>query len=179
MNKARFLKFALRAWFSRPAHQRVVYRMIRQLKATSIVEMGIQDGLGTRRIIETACCFSPTEEVRYTGIDLFEARPENSPGWRLKDAHRELNRYGVHVKLIPGDPFSALARSANVLTGTDLVIIRGDQDAESLQQSWFYLPRMLHERSVVLQESNSTMITVPHASIEQWANRSAMSRRAA
>lgn len=183
MKKTSFVRFAFLSVFSRPAHERAIYRMIRQLQATTIVEIGVQDGVGSERIIAAALRFSPADDIRYTGIDLFEARPPQSPGLKLKDAHRTLKQRGVHVHLIPGDPFSALARSANTLTGTDLIIIRGDQDPEALQRSWFYVPRMLHQRSVVLRESHSANAvqfeTVSHASIEQWAFANTASRRAA
>lgn len=183
MKKTSFVKFALLSLISRPAHERTIYRVIRQLRAKSIVEIGIQAGIGSQRIIEAALRFSPANEIRYTGIDLFEARPPQSPGLKLIEAHRALKQHGVQVQLIPGDPFSALARSANSLTGTDLIVIREDQDADSLLQSWFYVPRMLHERSVVLRESNTAagirFEPLSHAIIEQSANSIGTSRRAA
>jgi hypothetical protein len=56
------------------------------------------------------------------------------------------------VQLVPGDPYSALARTANSLPDIDLMLVDADQDAESLSQAWFYAPRMLHEESLVLIE---------------------------
>jgi hypothetical protein len=41
---------------------------------------------------------------------------------------------------------------ANSLTGTDLLIVSADQQGESLDRAWFYVPRMLHDASVVLVE---------------------------
>ncbi len=183
MKKTSFMKFAVLSLFSRPAHERVIYRSIRQVRAQSIVELGVQGGQGARRMIEAALRFSPADEIRYTGIDLFEARPADTPGLKLKEAHRTLKQHGVHVHLVPGDPFSALARSANTLTGTDLVVIRADQDPESLERAWLYVPRMLHEGSVVLLETiakdGRRFETVSHALIEQWAGPNSASRRAA
>ena len=183
LKKTSFVKFAILSLLSRPVQERAIYRMIRQLRAKTIVEIGVQSGVGSRRIIEAALRFSPADEIRYTGIDLFEARPTRSSGLKLIEAHRTLKQHGVHVHLIPGDPFSALARSANTLTGTDLIVIRGDQDPEALLRSWFFVPRMLHERSVVLQESTSATArrfqAISQDSIERWANTSTSSRRAA
>lgn len=183
LKKTSFARFAILSLLSRPAHERAIYRMIRELRAKTIVEMGVQAGVGSQRIIEAALRFSPADEIRYTGIDLFEARPPQSRGLKLIEAHRTLKRHGVQVQLIPGDPFSALARAANTLTGTDLIVIRGDQDPESLQRSWLYVPRMLHERSAVLRESNSAtpacFETLQKAAIEQWAVASSSMRRAA
>ena len=53
---------------------------------------------------------------------------------------------------MPGDPFSALARTANSLPNVDLMLVDAHQDADSLAQAWFYAPRMLHDTSLVLVE---------------------------
>jgi len=183
LKRTSFVRFAFLAWLSQPAQQRPIYRMIRQLEAKTIVEIGVQAGVGSRRIIEAALRSWPAAEIRYTGIDLFEARPVPATGLRLIEAHRTLKRHGVHVHLIPGDPFSALARSANTLTGTDMIVIRGDQDPEALLRAWYYVPRMLHEQSVVLQETNSGKASrwecISPATIELWAGNGRVSRRAA
>jgi hypothetical protein len=63
---------------------------------------------------------------------------------------------GARLRLVPGDPYSALAHAANSLLDTDLVVIRADQDPVALERAWFYLPRMLHEQSVVLVEQLGT-----------------------
>ncbi len=73
-------------------------------------------------------------------------------GLSLKEAHRSFKTLGVAIQLVPGDPFSALARTANALREIDLVLISADQDAESLDRAWFYLPRVLHATSVVFLE---------------------------
>ena len=59
------------------------------------------------------------------------------------------------IQVIPGDPLSALARSANGLQSTDLLVIAADQDTQSLANAWFYVPRMLHDKSLVLLEDVS------------------------
>ena len=183
LKKPSFVRFAMLSLLSRPAHERAIYQMIRHLRSATIVEIGVQEGVGSQRMIEAALRSTPAEEIRYTGIDLFEARLPHSPGLTLKEAHRKLKKTGVHVQLIPGDPLSALARSANTLPGTDLIVIRGDQTSEALQRSWFYVPRMLHNRSVILQESTSARANrfapLSRESIEQLASASSASRRAA
>ena len=134
---------------SQPAKDRPIYRAIRRGKVKSIVEMGVAMGQRSKRLIEVATRYASGETVRYTGIDMFEARSSHAPGMTLKRAHRFLQAPGVKVQLIPGDPYMALARMANSLVGTDLVIIDADQDAEAVSQAWFYLPRMLHSQSAV------------------------------
>ena len=121
----------------------------------------------------------------YAGIDLFEARESNRPGLTFKQAYQRIRPLAGKVKLLPGDPYSALARGANELTGTDLIVVAADQDAESLARAWFYIPRMLHPRSVVLIEErpdngNTTQLRrIPGDEIQQRAALSAPRRRRA
>ena len=56
------------------------------------------------------------------------------------------------LRLVPGDPLSALTRVANSLAGTDVVIISLDQTGDLLDQAWRYVPRMLHADSLVYLE---------------------------
>jgi hypothetical protein len=93
-----------------------------------------------------------SEQVRYAGLDLFEARPEGAPRLSLKAAHRLLSVTGAQVRLVPGDLRSGLLHSANTLTKTDLVVISSDVDQSLLESAWFYFPRMLHPDSVVMLE---------------------------
>lgn len=104
-------------------------------------------------MIEVAASTTPTGEVRYTGIDAFEARSaSDGPGLSLKAAHRLLKRTGARIQLVPGDPFAALARIANSVGPTDLVVISHRIEPGSLERAWFYLPRTLHANSLVLEE---------------------------
>lgn len=82
-------------------------------------------------------------DVRYVGIDLFEARPAESPGMALKQAHAFFKPLGVKLQLVPGDPHSALSRIANGLRDIDWLIVSADVDAESMTRAWMFVPRML------------------------------------
>ena len=68
---------------------------------------------------------------------------------------------------------------------TDLVVIRADQDPAALERAWFYLPRMLHEKSVVLIEQPgaegqaATYRVLDLPTIRQWAEAQTPRRRAA
>lgn len=153
MPKSSLANYLYLAYFSQPSHERSIYRDIRRLRRKSIVELGVGMGRRSERLIRVAQGFSGKNEVRYTGIDLFEARPSSCPGMTLKRAHRVLRTGGGRVQLIPGDPFSALSRRANQLHATDLVVIGADQDARSMARAWFYLPRMLSVNARVFLES--------------------------
>jgi len=145
-----YFKFARLTMLSRPAKNRVIYRAMIRQRPASIVEIGMGDGQRALRMIELARDLHPSSRVRYAGIDAFEARP--NPTLRLKQAHQRFAATGARVLLAPGDPHAALARIANSLANTDLVVVSADVDAAALEQAWFFVPRMLNARSLVLIE---------------------------
>jgi hypothetical protein len=133
---------------SQPALDRPIYRAIRQRPVKNIVELGIGDCRRTLRMLEIAGIHQPPAELRYAGIDLFETRkPGSEPGLTLKRAFQLLRATGARIRLIPGDPFTALSRAANLLGGTDLLVVSADHDPESLAKAWHFVPRMLHAHS--------------------------------
>jgi hypothetical protein len=146
------LRRAYLCHFSQPAADRALYQALAKSPASSIVEIGLGNLARTRRLLALAAEKSPVEGLRYAGIDLFESRQGPQAGVSLKTAHKELKSLAAKVQLVPGDPFSALARAANGLLRTDLVIVSAIHDAESLERAWFYLPRMLHDGSRVFVE---------------------------
>ena len=155
MSDCSLLHYLYLAYLSRPACDRQLYRGLRSWRAGSIVELGMGDAARTRRMLQIAKRYSSAQNVRYTGIDLFEARPTQQPAFPLKTAHQQLQIAGVRLQLAPGDPLSALTRLANTLVGTDLLLVSAGVDAESLERAWFFVPRMLHERSRVLREERT------------------------
>ncbi|HVC93099.1 MAG TPA: class I SAM-dependent methyltransferase [Pirellulales bacterium] len=187
----RYSRLAYLAYFSQPASDRTIYRSIRKHRVRKILELGIGTGRRTMRMLETvdrgnvaglACVTGP---VSYTGIDLFEMRSSaQPPGLSLKLAHRQLRSTGAKVRLVPGDPFEALARSANEIGSCDLIVISSDQERASLAKAWFYFPRMLHAATQVFLEDcgeaseGTTFRPLPHAEINRLAA-AATARRAA
>jgi hypothetical protein len=136
-------------------------------------------------MIEVARLNAPPGDVCYTGVDLFEAQPNAaSPSLTLRAAHRLLKPTGARIRLVPGDPFTALSRVANTLTGSELVLISAGQASESLARAWFYVPRMLgHDCLVLIEEpcgpdGELALRSIARAKIDQLA-RSATLRRAA
>lgn len=145
------------SYFSQPASDRGLYRLLGKGQVSKILELGIGDGTRTLRMLELAAHRQPPAAVSYTGVDLFEARTEaDGPGMSLKSAHQRLKATGARVRLAPGDPYSALARIANELGAVDLMLIAADQNGPSLARAWFYVPRLLHaETQVFVEESQS------------------------
>jgi hypothetical protein len=161
--------------FSKPHSDRAIYREIRRRKMRKIVELGIGGGRRAQRMIEAAKLVSPAEEVHYVGIDLFEGRPEpTGPILSLKGAHRLLSGTAARVQLVPGNPSDALTRIANSLGKVDLLIVPAELDSASHSRFWFFVPRMLDERSLVMVErtgeNEQTVLTPkPRAEIDALA----------
>ena len=170
------LQYLALAYFSRPKSDREVYRAIRKHGCHRFLEIGVGRGLRAQRMIDLALACHPQDQVRYVGIDLFEARPEPAGGLSLKEAHRLFKARGIATQLVPGDPFSALARAANALREIDLVLISADQDAALLERAWFYLPRVLHPGSLLFQERANpdgtlSVIALDRADVEARARK--------
>lgn len=150
-----FFRTLYLCYLSKPAELRPFYRLLkkalRERPIRRITELGIGTGERTLRMLELC---GVGEETTYCGIDLFEARQNgDGPGLGLKAAHKLMSATGLKPKLVPGDPFSALARTANSLAQQDLIYVSADQDRESLTKAWFYVPRMLSPTTLVCEET--------------------------
>jgi hypothetical protein len=139
--------------FSKPSSDRLLYREVYRRQVRKIVELGVGDFGRTLRMLEIAGASVPAAELSYVGMDLFEARMDSdSPGLSLKEAHQRLRSTGARVQLVPGNPPDSLARTANALGRVDLLILPEEFDGPETARMWFFVPRMLHEASLVLVE---------------------------
>ncbi len=185
VSAASLFEYTYLAYLSKPAADRVLYRAIKKHQPRSIVEIGVGTGARSLNLLKLASQYHAASELSYAGIDLFEARENPATGTTLKQAHATLNATGAKVRLTPGEPFMGLARRANSLTNTDLLIISADQQGDSLAQAWFYVPRLLHGASQVFLERETSpgatrFDSVSHAQIEELAGAgTATHRRAA
>ena len=172
-------------YFSQPANDRALYKAIKGRAIRSIVEFGVGDGQRTTRMLEVLSWQPGNLPLRYAGIDLFEARPAGQAGLTLKQAFATIRAPEVKVRLVPGAPYDALIRCANTLTETDLIIISADQQPADLERAWRFVPRMLHDQSLILREqpagAGKTVFQVlPVVEVHRLARESAKSvRRAA
>lgn len=150
MSAASLFKQLYFTHFVKPIADRTVFRKIMTSHAGHLVALGLGDGQLARNMIQLANHYTDRSHVRFTGIDLFELRTGNGSGLPLKRAYQMLHSLPAHTQLIPGDPFQALARSANSLLDSDLIVIQNDQLGPAMDRAWFYVPRMLHANSLVL-----------------------------
>lgn len=151
-----FFSYAHLAWFSKPAENRKIFRSIARRNVKTIVEIGIRNAVRSARMIRVAQRSHRLSEIRFTGIDLFEASSKDANALSYKRAHQLLKSTQAKIRLIPGDPFTTLARTANELMSTDLIVVGSDIDAAAMARAWYYLPRMLHEQSLVYLEECSS-----------------------
>jgi hypothetical protein len=150
LNSCRLLYLA---YFSRPVGERLIYRAIRRNKARSVLEIGMGAGVRACRMVETMQRSALGGSIRYAGIDLFELSPAPGPSQlSLKSAHCKLKPTGAQVRLVPGDPFTALARAANEIGACDVIVVAAGHDSASLSRAWFYLPRLLDAGTQVFVE---------------------------
>jgi hypothetical protein len=152
LNLRTLIRSAYLLYFSQPAAERSLLKAIRRKPIRSIVELGIGFSGRTKRLLEVASWRADCQPLRYTGIDLFEARPVAQGRVPLKHAFADLRLPEVRVQLVPGEPDLALRRVANSLTATDLLLISANQNEQALAQAWTWMPRMLIEGSLVFQE---------------------------
>ncbi len=138
--------------FSKPACDRLLYKLIAEKHCRNIVEIGLGDGQRTERMLNTALQYCAADEIRYTGIDRFEAG--GAAQLSLKAAHKLLRSMNIRGTLTPGEPRDALKRVASAgLVDVDLIILSGAYEPQSLGLTWWYVPRMLSPEATVLVQS--------------------------
>src|SRR4029450_10934401 len=140
LSVVRLIRSSYLLYFAQPAADRALWWAIKRRPIRAIVEIGVDLGDAahqrTERILEVASWRRDCRPLSYTAIDLFESRPQGQPRLSLKATFRGLRATGAKTRLVPGDPYSALARTANALTGTDLVVISAEVDRDSLAHAW-------------------------------------------
>jgi len=149
---ASWFRYTYLARFSRPKSVRQLYRLVKRQRMCRIVEVGISDLKRSVSLVEVAQRFAGDKKIVFTGIDWFEARDTDLEPLALKEAYRVLRATGATVRLGPGAPAAALAAAANAHQNTDLILISASIDDHALESAWFYVPRMLYAKSVVLRE---------------------------
>jgi predicted O-methyltransferase YrrM len=149
----RFRLFYL-SYLSHPATDRILYRAIQRHSIRKILELGIGTGQRALRMIEVAGHCGRPEGVHFTAVDRFETRTvDDGPGVTLRSAYRMLRGTGARVRLVPGDPLEELPRRANDLGQFDLVVFSREMEPSRSARAWFFVPRLLHARSLLYLES--------------------------
>ena len=166
---------------AKPACDRAIYQKIKQLRARSIVEIGVGDGVRAERIVQVAQKFGAGQTVKYTGIDLFDGRSEDESPLKLIEMHKRLSALGVKPQLVPGDLGSSIRRIANSNTRTDLMIVSAGFEPATLEASWFFIPRMLCAGSLLMlqNKADGSFKMMSRLEIERLAEQHTQPREAA
>jgi len=139
-------------WLARPKCDRTVFKLIRKHKPRKLLLLGLSDSVRPLRMISLAKRYRPEDSIDFAGLDRFDSRPAGTPGLSLKRAHQVLRPTGARINLLPGEPYEALMRAANMLHGIEFVVISASQNTDSLSRSWFFLNRLLSPQAIVLRE---------------------------
>jgi len=180
---ANWLRYARFAFFSRPKGNRQLYRLVKRDQICRIVEIGLSDLSRAVAMIEIAQRYAGDKKVCYTALDSFEARPSDMAPLPLKETYRVLRATDANVRLLPGAPAASLAAAANAHQNTDLILIGPNVSETDLNGAWFYVPRMLNERSTVLSEGRTpqgepSFTALTRSQIAEWACQKPKSRAA-
>ncbi|MEN6458494.1 MAG: hypothetical protein ABFC63_06145 [Thermoguttaceae bacterium] len=187
MSLLRQLRLFHRCYLSKPSADRTIYRAIRREGLHRIVELGIGDGRRALRMIEVAQSARSPEQVFYVGIDPFEGGSADSgtgsQGLTLKAAYQRLRATGARIQLLPGNPADSLVRAANSLGKVDLLIVPAELDSPMHARVWLFVPRMLHEQSLVvsrraLDDGNTAVRLMTRSEVDARAA-AGVTRRAA
>jgi len=149
---ASWLKYTYLAHFSKPRTVRQLYRLVKVHRITRIVEIGIYSLERTLAMLAVAQRYAGSEQVSYTGLDWFDARADDLPQLTLKQAHCELQATRTVVRLVPGEPARSVASIANAHQHTGLLLLSSPVPESLLAPAWFYFPRMVDSKSIVLRE---------------------------
>jgi hypothetical protein len=150
VKKMTTFRYWMLRWFSKPSWDRSLYQVISLEKPKSILEIGIASLERTLNLVQIAQRASPDIELKYCGIDLFDARSAGRQSLKLKDAHCQLQKTKAKVRLMPGEFHDCLPRYANQIGKHDLVIITTMEDALTYAPAWYFVPRMLESSGLVL-----------------------------
>lgn len=152
-------------YLSKPASERALFLHVLENPVASILEIGLGNGERFARVIPLCSKPNGVTQIRYAGVDPFESAQAGTPHLPLKTAHRNLAELGVKANLIPGDTIAAIARVANVVLPSDLVIIdgrwnSGDEISQAIHQ---WLPRLCHDHSTIFARNRETEAFVKQA----------------
>lgn len=166
---------------AKPACNRKLMQLIKKEQFKSFLEIGLGDGTRCLDMLRVADKYSD-RPVRYTGVDLFDARDTGEP-LKLIDMHKTLKAFDAKCQLVPGTAGHSIERIANSHLRTDLIVISGETDRREIESAISFVPRMLHANSCVLMQPSTgkPFKVLNRLAVQRWATKveeSAQSNRA-
>ena len=165
---------------AKPIADRAIFQLIKKNKFQSFLDIGLGTRDRCQQILRVADKFG-NKPIRYTGIDLFDARPDEP--LKLIEMHKKLKAFDAKTQLVPGPVGPSIERIANSHLRTDLIIVSAGTQRSEMDAVMSFFPRMLHANSLVLIQSkpDQKMEQLTRLDIERWvkqvenANKSAPS----
>lgn len=179
-----FLRQIYLARFSHPAQNRDIFREFYRRKPASLFVLGVDSSTLVQELTGLMREWHPTERVRLALLDPFDARPASSPKLTVRETNARFAELPVRLTLHPGDPACTLPRVANQLGTADAILLSPSIDADAFSSAWYFLPRLMHATSVLIEGSGGaaevSYKAVPAEEVSRRANGSvAKIRRAA
>ncbi|TDA35996.1 MAG: hypothetical protein DSO02_00865 [Hadesarchaea archaeon] len=117
-----------------------------------IMEIGVEEGMGARVMIEAAkerLGNSP----EYYGVDFFEwggGKPKilSKPG--KEEIKRRLEKLGCKCYLYQGDSTKVLPKVLHLLPKMDFIHIDGEHDYKTVKSDWGHVSRLMKSDTVVV-----------------------------
>lgn len=146
-----FLRQIYLTRFSDPAQNRDIYREFFRRRPASLFVFGVDSPELVQELIGLMREWHPTERVRLALLDPFDARPATSPKLTLRETNARFAELPLRLTLHPGDPAFTLPRVANQLGAADAILISPTIDADAFASAWYFLPRLMHATTVLIE----------------------------
>ena len=124
-------------------------KRIAKSNARSVLEIAVGDG--TRAVAISECLAKKGGEVRYFGIDEFEA---SDGSVSLKDFHRTLRAAGVRAQIFPEPTSRALIRFLHTVGTVDLIVVSDSSAVLDDPEVRNLLDRIAHVGTLVLYQED-------------------------
>lgn len=135
---------------------RQLYRIISDMGAKSIVEIGTWNAEHAVQMIQCAAIKHDISEVSYQGFDLFEQQTArqledefSKPAWPIGLVYRLLHVTGAQIELCPGDTKQTL-KANRLRRGADFYFIDGGHSIATITNDWEAVSQAIDEHSVVV-----------------------------
>ena len=143
--------------FRAPKRYRYLFETIRDIRPTSILEVGVWNGKRAMEMLTLARELSPNVSIKYYGFDLFEAladamyRDEISKKPPTQAEVRALiETTGADAQLFAGNTLETLPKAIRELPKVDFMFIDGGHSYDTILSDWEACAELMHERTVVI-----------------------------
>lgn len=138
--------------FAKPVSERELAKYLLTHPVSSVLEIGVGDGSRLQRLAKLVQLEPGAQQLRYIGVDEFEAAQDGRHHLSLKQAHQLANQLGFKASLLPGTAPQAIARVAHKFGSSDLIIVDGglDPDSPTSGELGSWMNRIAHSKSAII-----------------------------